>query len=359
MTALRPAPGPSATMDPGPTGQPRLPPRGPGPVLCRCRGPRWPVRGGPARRAWANSGSMINRPRLLSRRPRGATRGSGAAAGPERGRAPSGGSWDPADTGVSGAGDGALGRAGTGRWGLSGGGRRAAPYHPEPGMITWVGVPGMSRPIGTFLSSQASPRMEGDPPAGPQGPGSAARGAEQGGGSGAAGGLPTPGTRSDVPAGRGNRPVAVSVVTNSAFEGAPPPYSPPDPKSFHLLHPPFPPGFSQQGPYIYQPGPGPFPAPGFPPGPLPYPTVRIPHPDVFPPRLQRGSPLTSPPGFVGFRAVPPVMPEQHSPGGEHTQGSGSSNPALCRSTTRTRARGPCPPAAGSSCPRTTWWSPCW
>ncbi|XP_053818099.1 proline rich transmembrane protein 1B [Vidua chalybeata] len=113
------------------------------------------------------------------------------------------------------------------------------------------------------------PRMDGDPPAVPQ-----ARGAEQGDGSGAAGGLPTPGTRSDAPAARGDRPVAVSVVTNSALEGAPPPYSPPDPKSFHLFYPPFPAGYSQQGPVIYPPGPGPrpFPAPGFPRGPLPYST---------------------------------------------------------------------------------------
>ncbi|NWW25807.1 PRT1B protein, partial [Falcunculus frontatus] len=123
--------------------------------------------------------------------------------------------------------------------------------------------------------------MDGDRPDGPQGPGPTARGAEQGDGSGAAGALPTSGTRSDPPAGRGDRPVAVSGGTNSAFEGAPPPYSPPDPKSFHHLHPPFPAGFSQQPPIFYQPGPGPrsFPAPGIPPGPLPYTTVRILHPD--------------------------------------------------------------------------------
>ncbi|NXH23634.1 PRT1B protein, partial [Myiagra hebetior] len=110
--------------------------------------------------------------------------------------------------------------------------------------------------------------MEGDPPA---------RGAEQGDGSGAAGALPTSGTRSDPPAGRGEGPVVVSVVSNFAFEGAPPPYSPPDPKSFHHLHPPFPAGFCQQAPVLYQPGPGPrsFPAPGIPPGPLPYTTVPL------------------------------------------------------------------------------------
>ncbi|NXD39802.1 PRT1B protein, partial [Copsychus sechellarum] len=131
---------------------------------------------------------------------------------------------------------------------------------------------------------QAPPRMDGDPRA-PPGP--AARGAEPGDGGAAAGGLPAPGTPGEPPAGRGDRPVAVSVVTNSAFEGAPPPYSPPDPKSFHLLYPPFPAGFPQQGPNTYQPGPGPrpFPAPGFPPGPLPYPTVPQPgsrhsHPPV-------------------------------------------------------------------------------
>lgn len=149
--------------------------------------------------------------------------------------------------------------------------------------------------------------MDGDSPAGPQGPGPTARAAEQGDGSGAAGALPTPGPRSDPPAGRGDRPVMVSVVTNSAFEGAPPPYSPLDPKSFHHLHPPFPAGFSQQAPVFYQPGPGPrsFPAPGTPRGPLPYTTVRIPHPDVFLLRSAAGSPLISPPWFLGIRAVPP------------------------------------------------------
>ncbi|XP_050837052.1 proline rich transmembrane protein 1B [Serinus canaria] len=148
-------------------------------------------------------------------------------------------------------------------------------------------MPGASRPIRASLSPQASPRMDGEPPAGPQARGPAARGAEPGDGSGAAGaptgaagvpagaptgaagaptgGLPTSGTSSDAP---GARPVA----TGSAFEGAPPPYSPPDPKSFHLLYPPFPAGYPQQGPIFYPSGPGPqpFPAPGFPHGHLPY-----------------------------------------------------------------------------------------
>nr|XP_054502636.1 proline rich transmembrane protein 1B [Agelaius phoeniceus] len=129
--------------------------------------------------------------------------------------------------------------------------------------------------------------MDGEPPAGPQARGPAARGAEPGDGTGAAGALPTPGTRSDASAAPGDRPVAVSVVSNSAFEGAPPPYSPPDPKSFHLLYPPFPAGYSQQGPVIYPPGPGPrpFPAPGFPPGPLPYSAY---HPQLGPSPAGRG-----------------------------------------------------------------------
>ncbi|CAN8197994.1 unnamed protein product [Coccothraustes coccothraustes] len=144
--------------------------------------------------------------------------------------------------------------------------------------------------------------MDGEPPAGPQARGPAARGPEPGDGSGAAGaptgtagaptgtagiptgapgGPPTPGTRSDAPAAPGDRPVAVSVVTSSAFEGPPPPYSPPDPKSFHLLYPPFPAGYPQQGPVFYPSGPGPrpFPAPGFPAGPLPY-SAHHPQPGV-------------------------------------------------------------------------------
>ncbi|XP_050764022.1 proline rich transmembrane protein 1B [Gymnogyps californianus] len=116
--------------------------------------------------------------------------------------------------------------------------------------------------------------MEGDAPAGPGSRGPAAEGAEPGGGSGAAGGLPGSGTRWDPPTGRGDGPRVVAAVTNAAFEGDPPPYSPPDPKSVHLLYPPFPAGFSQQAPVIYQPGPGPgpFPPQGIPPAPLPYTT---------------------------------------------------------------------------------------
>uniref|UniRef100_A0A8C5IGQ3 Proline rich transmembrane protein 1B n=1 Tax=Junco hyemalis TaxID=40217 RepID=A0A8C5IGQ3_JUNHY len=124
---------------------------------------------------------------------------------------------------------------------------------------------------------------------------------------GAAGVLPTPGPRSDAPAAPGDRPVAVSVVSSSAFDGAPPPYSPPDPKSYHLLYPPFPAAYAQEGPIIYPPGPGPQPYPGFHPGPLPYSPVRIPHPGVL-------LPLTPylPAGSVGS----PRCPERHSPGGE-------------------------------------------
>ncbi|KAM6237531.1 proline rich transmembrane protein 1B isoform 1-T1 [Spheniscus humboldti] len=112
--------------------------------------------------------------------------------------------------------------------------------------------------------------MEGDAPAGPRGCGPAAEGTEQGPGRGAAGGLPGSGTPWDPPTGRGDRPTVVVVVTNAAFEEDPPPYSPPDPKSVHLLYPPFPASFSQQVPVVYQPGPGPFPPQGVPPAPLPY-----------------------------------------------------------------------------------------
>ncbi|XP_074779932.1 proline rich transmembrane protein 1B [Athene noctua] len=93
--------------------------------------------------------------------------------------------------------------------------------------------------------------MEGDAAA-------AAEGAERGGSG-------SPGTRGDGPR-------LVAAATNAAFEGDPPPYSPPDPKSAHLLYPPFPAGFSQPVPVVYQPGPGPFPPQGIPPAPLPYTT---------------------------------------------------------------------------------------
>ncbi|KAM9218149.1 proline rich transmembrane protein 1B [Leptosomus discolor] len=117
--------------------------------------------------------------------------------------------------------------------------------------------------------------MEGEAPAGPRDRGPAAEGAEeQEDGGGAAGGLPGSGTRWDPATGRGDGPTVVAAVTNAAFEGDPPPYSPPDPKSVHLLYPPFPAGFSQQVPVVYQPapgpGPGPFPPQGLPPAPLPY-----------------------------------------------------------------------------------------
>ncbi|XP_052671125.1 proline rich transmembrane protein 1B [Harpia harpyja] len=112
--------------------------------------------------------------------------------------------------------------------------------------------------------------MEGEPPVGPRG-----HGPERGGGSGAAGGLSSSGTRWDPPTGSGDGPTVVAAAaSNAAFEGDPPPYSPPDPKSVHLLYPPFPAGFSQQAPVVYQPGrgPGPFPPQGIPPAPLPYTT---------------------------------------------------------------------------------------
>ncbi|NXJ87841.1 PRT1B protein, partial [Corythaixoides concolor] len=111
---------------------------------------------------------------------------------------------------------------------------------------------------------------------------------------GAAGGLPSSSPRWDPPTGGGDGPMTVAAVTNAAFEGDPPPYSPPDPKTVHLFYPPFPAGFSQQAPVVYQPGPGPgpgsgpFPPQGTPPAPLPYTPVRIPHPDYD------GQPSTGP-----------------------------------------------------------------
>ncbi|NWV59268.1 PRT1B protein, partial [Malurus elegans] len=165
------------------------------------------------------------------------------------------------------------GAGGCGGAGAGGSGRRhrgdprAAASQPR----TWGGRRERPEPSQPPCPRRRLRGMDGDPPAG-QGP--TARAAEQGGGGGggAAGALPSPGTRSDPPAARGDRPVLVSAITNSAFEGAPPPYSPPDPKNVHVLYPPFPAGFSQQRPVFYQPGPGPrsFPAAGIPPGPLPY-----------------------------------------------------------------------------------------
>nr|XP_031362191.1 proline rich transmembrane protein 1B [Lonchura striata domestica] len=160
-------------------------------------------------------------------------------------------------------------------------GSRAAPGPPRAAAVGTPRAPPTPCP-------RRHPAMDGEPPAGPQGRGAAG----PGDGRGAAGAPPTPGTRSDAPAARGDRPVAASVVTNSAFEGAPPPYSPPDPKSFHLLYPPFPAGFSQQRPVFYPSGPGPrpFPAPGFPAGPLPYSTPHA-QPAAGPPPAGRGQPL--------------------------------------------------------------------
>ncbi|XP_069729728.1 proline rich transmembrane protein 1B [Phaenicophaeus curvirostris] len=81
------------------------------------------------------------------------------------------------------------------------------------------------------------------------------------------------GPQRDPPIAHGEAPMVVSAVANAAFEEDPPPYSPPDPKSVHLLYPPFHAGFSlPQVPVTYQPGPGhgAFPPQGIPPAPLPY-----------------------------------------------------------------------------------------
>ncbi|XP_068771445.1 proline rich transmembrane protein 1B [Struthio camelus] len=71
----------------------------------------------------------------------------------------------------------------------------------------------------------------------------------------------------------------------AALAGDPPPYSPPDPKSVHLLFPPF-------QPVVYQPGPGPCAPRGLPPGPLPY--------TIYDGQLDAG-----PPAAAGRRQRPP------------------------------------------------------
>ncbi|XP_030317160.1 proline rich transmembrane protein 1B [Calypte anna] len=129
----------------------------------------------------------------------------------------------------------------------------------------------------------------------PRGYGPPAQGAEHSGGSGAAGGLPGSSTHCDSTTSCGNRPTVVATVTNATFEPDPPPYSPPDPKSLHLYQP-FPAGFSQQVPVVYQPGPGPGPGPGpflpqgVPPASLPYSTYNV-HPSTGPLPTGRGQRL--------------------------------------------------------------------
>ncbi|XP_040387997.1 proline rich transmembrane protein 1B [Cygnus olor] len=82
------------------------------------------------------------------------------------------------------------------------------------------------------------------------------------GGTGAgAGAGPPPGAE------RGPRAVAALSSGPAAFEGEPPPYSPPDPRSAHLLCPPFAPAFAPQPSSAFQPGLGPCPQPG---APLPF-----------------------------------------------------------------------------------------
>ncbi|XP_074871476.1 proline rich transmembrane protein 1B [Carettochelys insculpta] len=49
-------------------------------------------------------------------------------------------------------------------------------------------------------------------------------------------------------------PKCTSGVTNTSFVGDPPPYSPPDPKTAHLMYPPFQ-AISGQASIMYQPGP--------------------------------------------------------------------------------------------------------
>ncbi|XP_063031073.1 proline rich transmembrane protein 1B [Melospiza melodia melodia] len=297
----------------------------------RCCGPGWPVRGGAARGPWANSsGSMINRPgcapaaRAGPRGARGPRRGRNGP-GPERRRLGARGHrrewgrgwgtggntraapWHPGPgvtvpgasrpiraslspqasprmDGEPPAGPQARGPAARGPEPGDGSGAAGAPTGtagalPTPGAPTEAlptpgapteALPTPGAPTEALPTPGAPTEAAGalPTPGAPTGTAWAPTGVP----AGAAGALPTPGPRSDAPAAPGDRPVAVSVVSNSAFEGAPPPYSPPDPKSYHLLYPPFPAGYAQQGPVIYPPGPGPrpYPGPGFHPGPLPY-----------------------------------------------------------------------------------------
>ncbi|XP_065551803.1 proline rich transmembrane protein 1B isoform X1 [Lathamus discolor] len=73
------------------------------------------------------------------------------------------------------------------------------------------------------------------------------RGAERGGGSAGPCGEPP---------GAGPVVAAAAAATNAAFAEDPPPYSPPDPRSAHLLCPPLPalpgPGLSPPGPFLPQ-----------------------------------------------------------------------------------------------------------
>lgn len=74
----------------------------------------------------------------------------------------------------------------------------------------------------------------------------------------------------NLPAHDGQEPKCTAGVTNSGFVGDPPPYSPPDPKTAHLMYPPFQ-AISGQVPIMYQPGPS---QQNLPPGSFPYTIVR-------------------------------------------------------------------------------------
>ncbi|KAJ1134125.1 hypothetical protein NDU88_000589 [Pleurodeles waltl] len=68
-------------------------------------------------------------------------------------------------------------------------------------------------------------------------------------------------------------PKATTGIVNPSFVGEPPPYSPPDPKTVHLLYPPFQSHYAGQVPVMYQPGPSDqvmFQNQNFPPGSQPY-----------------------------------------------------------------------------------------
>ncbi|CAM5163732.1 unnamed protein product [Eretmochelys imbricata] len=79
-------------------------------------------------------------------------------------------------------------------------------------------------------------------------------------------GLTSTAVEPSLPAGDGQEPKCTSGVTNTSFVGDPPPYSPPDPKTAHLMYPPFQ-AVSGQVPIMYQPGPL---QQNLPPGSFPY-----------------------------------------------------------------------------------------
>ncbi|XP_078502316.1 proline rich transmembrane protein 1B [Lissotriton helveticus] len=87
-------------------------------------------------------------------------------------------------------------------------------------------------------------------------------------------------------------PKGPTGIINPNFVGEPPPYSPPDPKTVHLLYPPFQGHYAGQVPIMYQPGPADqvmFQNQSFPPASQPY-TIYHEHMMGHPPRPQARRP---------------------------------------------------------------------